>query len=102
MLCCLLTFCVGFLSIDNLTVYAYEKEDNFYPLIYKNSYLRLYINDWETYKDYQSTVKDNRYHYSNPKTDDVFGIMWCQKDYGTGSDDPFVFPYHPDLYDYYF
>ena len=97
-LCFLLACCVGFLSIDNLKVHAYTKTENFYPLVEENSILHFYINDWNTVKTYNGTYKDNRIVYSNPDLSNVFGILWVSN---SNSSHDLVFPYNPEVYDYY-
>lgn len=88
---------VGFLSIDS-HVYAADYSHNYHPIISDKSFLRVYINNYSTMQDYNATIKEDTYHFSNPALENVYAITW--QNYN--SDDVLTFNYNPDLYDYYF
>lgn len=103
MLCFLLTFCVGFLSISS-DAYAFEKEDNFYPLVDSSSQIKFYGDNWSKLGQYFTTVNGNKMTFNNPLTNNIKYLTWESfiDNSTTNSPEIFTFPFNPDLYEYYF
>ena len=94
-------FCVGFLSIDNLTVHAYEEDDNFYPF---DCQLDLHVYNLDgTSRIYRESgvtpSSDGKYYFKNPQLNDI-GQMYFYP-FGTTGTGSFTFPYNHEEFDYY-
>lgn len=86
--------CVGFLSVSS-RVYAYTAEDGFYP-VNVPSYIRIVDSSGVILfeQTYVYPSNNNVYSIDNGQLDNISGIS-------IGIHNDFVFPYSPDLYDYY-
>ena len=93
-------FSVGFFSTNSLTAYAYDKEDNFYPVTSNESVINVYLNalDWNNRQVYMGTVRDNSHYFANPYLENVVAMSWEAHP----DENYFSFPYNPEVYDYYF
>ena len=80
-----------------MTVYAYESEDNFYPMIFENNiYTTFFCADGSSYDTLLVVSDDGKYYLDNPELIGVTSIYFYMLE------NTFTFPFNPDVYDYYF